>query len=616
MKKCLAVLLGALLLALGPANASPPIYSGSDSALEILDATSIFKGNVHDIDQRRKSWDQQQLLAALQGIVNRDRPRLFVLAVGREGRTDRFWLEKMRRPGEWLSKSELRQRTSLDALIADFRSMIKGLVVWDERVPATALIASTAAGVDDLLPARYDPRPDSLYTFLTTAPQGPKLPIRTRLINEDGTAMFTGARTGSAKCDATLWAIEHFLMTGKCDPHYLAYYPDGYWLKEPGNVAADHTLLLNHDFFISYRAFFFDLDPWNDEAPNDDPQQKVGTDSKVMLTMLRAAHDRAGGKPIYLGGFVPWNLKYTKTTGGKHENVPTEWRFTDVVSCFDGYIDADAPGPDVMPNASAFCHFPLAERYPQKHVSPTDLQQKGFLDSRGNVKAGNYAMIYIGDYDSAAWFYQRMPDLWEDPNRGKIPLGWAFDPSIERRFPCGLAYVRATATPNDSFIAGDSGYGYLNPGDLVLPRRWSGLPSGLAGWQELCQDGYRRWDLRVTGFVINGSSTGMNPVVKAAYAQFSPGGVVTQGGPAISMINGAPFLAMGPDLASPTKGIAQISQYFSQAQTARPRFGVFRTVLWSPTQQLQMVKALADQRPDIHIVSPEVLIGLAKLSRE
>ena len=36
---------------------------------------------------------------------------------------------------------------------------------------------------------------------------------------------------------------------------------------------------------------------------------------------------------------------------------------------------------------------------------------------------------------------------------------------------------------NDWFVAGDSGAGYLNPGNLTPPRAHSGLSSGLAAWE-------------------------------------------------------------------------------------------------------------------------------------
>jgi hypothetical protein len=425
--------------------------------------------------------------------------------------------------------------------------------------------------------------------------------------------MFTGQRTGSAKCDAVLWAVDHYLRTGKCNPLHLAYYPDAYWLTHPPRMTADQAMLFNHDYFISERAFFFDLDPWNDESPDDDPHQRPGTDAATLITLMRTAYDRAGGQPICVGGFVPWPQKYTKFTGGKHDGVATEWRYAEIISCFEGYMDADAFKAGPMANASVFCHFPLDDQYPQpKAFSASDL--KPFLDSNGHTLPGNYATIYVGDYDSASWLYQMMPAMWDDPNRGTIPLGWAFDPSIEQRFPVGLAYARSTATPNDTFITGDSGYGYLNPGYLVPPRKWSGLPSGLQAWEELCTRGYRRWDLRITGFVINGFSPPMNAAGRSAYATFSPDGVISQGVVRLSFTNQVPFLLMSGDIDKPAEGAKQISGFFPPSPS-RAHFGVFRTVLWTPSKHVRMFDLLAHERPDIQMVSPQMLMEIAKRSK-
>jgi hypothetical protein len=166
----------------------------------------------------------------------------------------------------------------------------------------------------------------------------------------------------------------------------------------------------------------------------------------------------------------------------------------------------------------------VADRYPQTNI-PTEaqLRERGWIDANGQVAAKTFVSIYVGDYDSSAWLYERMPDLWDDPARGSVPMGWAFNPTLQNRFPVGLVYARKTATPNDTFITGDSGAGYLNPGYLDGIRKWSGLPSGLEAWVEHSEPYYRRWDLRVTGFVIDGNAPGMDLDVKKAYARFSPG---------------------------------------------------------------------------------------------
>ena len=88
-------------------------------------------------------------------------------------------------------------------------------------------------------------------------------------------------------------------------------------------------------------------------------------------------------------------------------------------------------------------------------------------------------VLYVGDYDAASWVYQRVIDIWDHPDRGRVPLMWCISPVLERRVPMAMHYMRSTATANDYFAAADNGAGYLNPGMLQEPRGVSGLPGGL-----------------------------------------------------------------------------------------------------------------------------------------
>src|SRR5208337_3261544 len=130
------------------------------------------------------------------------------------------------------------------------------------------------------------------------------------------------------------------------------------------------------------------------------------------------------------------------------------------------------------------------------------------------------------------------------------------------------------------------------------PRRWSGLPSGLEAWERLCTDGYRRWDLRVSGFVIDGNAPAMSEAVQAAYSRFSPGGVVAQKIPQRSLVHGVPFLRMGPDLPDPQQGAGFIAAAFAPGGP-KPDFRIFRSILWTPTMHKQLFDAVRRQRPDI-----------------
>jgi len=590
--------------------------ASADPNLEIrtLDLYVLRTGDLIDPAQRRLVWDQLQAATTLQGVVNRREANLYLTLVGENCDIDKFWMEQMRAPGEWLAKRAVRPLADLDAALTTYRGHLKGAVVWDERVPATANLASSLAGIHDAVALRYDPAPTSLYHRWVVDPVGPRLPVVQRLMAADGRPMFTGRgqvpgtnvpSSGSAKCDVVLWAIEHLIKTGRANPARLGYYPDATWLNVPRGIGIDRTLVSNHDWFVAQRGVVFDLGPWDDTPVDDDPTQPLGTDARTFRALLAACQARAK-VPIHIGGFTPWDQKYTDFTGGPKGGVATEWRTVEIATCFDAYLDADAPGLHAMANASFFQHFPLAKRYPQRNLPTRDsLAQRGWLGA-----ARPFVAFYVGDYDSAAWLYCMLPKLWTDPARGTIPLGWAFNPALELRFPVGMAYVRRTASPLDTFVAGDSGAGYVNPALLEPPRRWSNLPSGLDRWMKFSQTLFDRWDISLTGFVIDGDGPAMNDRVKQAYARLSPAGVVAQRVPEAELIDGVPFVRMGSDLPADMEAAAQL--IVREAPVGKAHFRQYRTVLWSPTQHKRLMERVHALRPDIEFVDPHALMLLVK----
>ncbi len=597
--------------------------AGQTAVLYTYDLTHTLHFDRNNPAQVRASWDEVHLVSSLQGLVNRDQPRLYVFYVGGDtGAIDHFWLDKLREKDGWLSDYQLQSLPDLEALLSTFAGYYKGLVVYDEKVPATSNVASTVAGVENLLCVRYDASSDSLYHWLTAAPDGPRLQVKRWLIHPDGTSLFTGEGTlpesttpssGSAKDDAYLWAKERYLDTGLCNGRKLAYYLDAYWLEHPEGYPPNCNLA-NHDYFIAHKGFFFDLSPWDDETPNDDPDQPLGSDFRTLKAILRSAYEQTHGKAmIHVGGFLPWDKKYTDygTIGGKHGGVPGEWRYAEILSCYNAYMDADALGLNAMANASVFQHYPLQPVYPQHLPTLSDLQARGLVDEEGKVAPKVFYTVYVGDYDSAAWLYQKLPQLWSDPARGTIPLGWAINPNLAERFAPGMDYMRRTATPQDFFWSGDSGAGYLNPGFLETPRPFSNLPSGLETWRKHCKRYFRRWGLEATGFIIDGYARPMSAEGLEAYKSFSPRGLVGQHVEGAELREGFPQVKMYWDLPSPEEG-ARIIQ--AQAGGVRPAFRVYRTILWTPSQlkRLYELAAAGERGKDICVVDPYTLLLLVK----
>lgn len=592
---------------------------GADDPLPVVycDLTPLLAQDLTDDADRWQFWDETHLAVALQGLANRSAPRLFLRYVMAP---DDFWWQQMTQSGGWLSGRPVIKIASIEELLERFAGVYQGAVVWDERVPATSNLASTLAGCEDLLPLRFDQRPGSLYQRLA---QTGRLKVKTRLLRDDGSPLFTGrgtipgtarASSGSAKNDAYRWLIEHYVKPGKVNPRIMGYYLDAFWHQRWRESDRTNHTLTNQDFVIARRGVLFDLNVWDDEACVDDPQQAPGTDVATLKELLHAAYGRFQGNGlIHVAGFVPWAYKYTDfhAAGGHHPGVPTEWRYAEILSCFNAYMDADALGLNAMANASLYQHYPLAEHYPQ-NPKPTraSLAARGLLDAQGKILPRRFVAHYVGDYDAAAWLYRELPRLWNDPARGTTPLSWAFNPGLAYRFPLGLAWARERRSPTDWFVAGDSGAGYLNPGFLTEPRPHSGLPSGLAAWESECQRLFRQWDISLTGFVIDGYARGLDRAGLDAYARFSPDGIVGQKVERQGVHGTLPFLRMATDLhgtpAEAARAVAQINP------GAGPRFTVCRSILQPPAWYAQIEKELTTLDPRIQVVDLYTLLWLVR----
>lgn len=441
---------------------------------------------------------------------------------------------------------------------------------------------------------------------------GPKLTIAFNVVN-----MFTGNITGSAKADAYLWAVEHFLDSHLADSAYLGYYVDKWWSQSPQASANPfENLAVNHDWIIKNHGFVFDLSPWDDEAPNDDPHQPVGTDFNTLLTILKHSYQQHNGtKFSTVSGFVPWLFKYVND---KHGGVPSEWRMADVMSAFNVVVDADACCLDEFANAAFFSHYASSlnqTRFVQNSPpSREQLIEQGLINEENIVSNHTYILYYAGDYDSAAWFANRFKDLWDDPERGTVPVAWAINPNLYQRFPLLHPYLYQTRTEKDFFVSGDSGAGYLNPTQLFAPRKFSGLPPADELWIERNRFYYNKFNLKHTGFVINGEAGSLTNRSDAMYTKFSPLGFTRQQG---YTTLGETALIPGTRVPSFTETDLQdkdeVQQVLSYYRPDAVRFVVFRGILRSASNYADIATSVQQVQPKITFVDPYTFAFLARL---
>ena len=566
-------------------------------------------------------WDDLHTISALQGIVNRDKPRLYIEYIETNGRSiDAYWWNRYRSEGEWLYGRDTLRLQSVEEAVRYFQPLLKGVVAYDSNVASTSNVASSVAGVENLLPLRWDASPQSLYQRLISGKDA--IEVQLWLVNTDGSSLFTGKgkipgtdriSSGSQKCDPYLWLLERYMKTGRMDGRFAGYYQDQLWRKKPLAAPTNHHTLTNHDFFISRKGFFFDLSPWPDEA-TDEADQPTGTDYRTLCEMLKQAHTlRHGASPCYIGGFPEWAYKYTKRTGGKHADVDTEWQFAELISRYMAFKDADAIGYGALANASFWQHFPLKKRYPQPWTSKKKLKQAHYLNNDATVDTTrNYVIIYVGDYDASSWVSQRTPDLWDNPHRGELPMMWCISPVLAERVPHVLHNFRVSASPNDYFAAADNGAGYLMPG--VAEKE--GAPEDIDTWRRHCKKYYRKWGLSVTGFIIDGNGPAMGKKSLDAYRDFSRNGIVPQKCNLIDNYRGMPVLRSDYDLVS--NNPKEAAQVLVERMHLRNdiHFHWFRTILKSPEWYVSMIEEAKRLDPTIQLVDMPTFFELMKNSNK
>lgn len=556
-------------------------------------------------------YDLTMFVVTLQGIVNRFEPNLLVygyFSASGIDNIDKYWFDIFNQPGEWLENYELQEISTVQELVSTFRSYIKGLVVWDPDVDATANVATSLAGVLDSPIVMYaedvysDTGEKSLYSLLVKELQLP--------VSIDLTGMFTGIgsipgtdipSTGSKKVDAYKWMKVHYLETGLLNPTVMAYYEDGY-ARRPGTNILNWEAL--RDYIVAKKGFVVDLSVWGDEKPNDDPNQPLGLDLEMLKEILEEARRQAGDEPIFALGFVPWNDKYTSVVGGRHSPVDSEWEMVKVFSPYNIYTSPDVVNQGFTGNLSLHCHAPFPERVWQNaRPEPQPLENK------------TYITFYVGDYCDVGGIYHLLPRCWDSQSRGNIPLGWAITPMHIELIPGIISYLYRTRSPQDYFTAGPTGIGY----NMTAYLPTDGDPSPFDLSVRLSREYYGRMDYSITSFYIDWMSPTTR--VREFHRVVAPDGLSSNHDPGVILYKDSlPILRM-IDLTGPFDGnLDQVVTKVFQATMGLPKLGRqpnfihFRTIYTTPDFLFKVAERIKAERPrfNYEIVDPYTFFYLLR----
>jgi hypothetical protein len=364
-------------------------------------------GEMVTISLEKASLDEANAVMAIQGIVNRTGPKIFVFQ-GKKNTWGRFvgqesnhtsWL-----PAEFLAKYPTtdnlfeeyylqkrgftkREVKSLKELYLEFQAYVKGAVLYDIDKIDQRVIAFSFASAEDYIPVTAKILAD--YPVLEFCPVKESLPGRFE-----------------NPVESQKWAYDK--LASKCANRSISsYWPNETWLS------IDHG--------ISKKNFFYQL--------NYMPSGNAA-EYELLQTILSGL---ATGAAI-----CGW---------GNGEDA-----ILAAIAKHGAYLQCDS-----VPNLS----FHRAV----KPYSPRMPYKKSTFDP-GSVQLENkyYVAFMINEGDTLKCmgsFYNG--GQWSWPERGQVPINWGNNPAIVEEYPSLMEAIYSTMSDKDLFFSAVTGYGYYNP---------------------------------------------------------------------------------------------------------------------------------------------------------
>jgi len=345
------------------------------------------------------------LLISLQGLANRDYPRVYL-----EYPTHWQW-ETVRPLVTFMERRHGTKFTRLglndaDAALGLFAQHAKGYVVWDRAVRTSVNVAFTAAGVLDAVVVSEELIP---------------------LAEKHGLKMVEDLRgifRGKNDFEIYSWAVDKYW--DRCSRDYYAVLGGHAGMEMQPGVA---------DFAIMQRAFCADLSA-NPKHPDE-------------LGLLKQLLARQNPTSTVIG----WH-SYGKDTEGQHTTLT-------------GNFGLKMEGLHNLPNVSFTCQIPLSPDFKFANNHSVARDEKLTAEPKVYIAALATDSMGIG--------------TWTKPGRGEIPYGWQVLMGWLRLNPVALQFFYEDKSPNDYFVGGLSGPGYMYPKSIPADK----FPALMADAREL-----------------------------------------------------------------------------------------------------------------------------------
>ena len=392
------------------------------------------------VDVSGKSTEEKLALLVLQGIANRQGPRVF-LSFGADNRwvsfdfesgrnngvgeiwsrgaayelggkyrsTEDAWIEILRREGYTFTN------VTPPELLKRLRSDWKGWLVYQELATDLAP-AATWAGLDDLIPVTPALMESLEKQGIEADPKADYAEIR-KSFGKGNAARIAGHR----------WLIDHLLE--RC--------------RKDGAVSRDRTYGLDkHDTMVDIdqaaqnRWAVYDLShAARENGAASSKKETPDPPDKALLDEL-------------LGKLDDFAFVYGWGRDGESSFIRSLNR---------NRVLGEVSG---VPNNSFFAKLPAPKPpYKQKRV-PID-PDKVVPEEKIYVAF----MVNEGDSLKAAASFMCF-GAWLQPERGKVPINWGIEPNLLLSHPWLMNHYYQTMTGNDFFFAPPTGWGYAHPAHL------------------------------------------------------------------------------------------------------------------------------------------------------
>lgn len=227
-----------------------------------------------------------------------------------------------------------------------------------------------------------------------------------------------------------------------------------------------------------------------------------------------------------------------------------------------------------------------------------------------------YVCLILSDGDNLQYNQHRLRVLWDDPNRGQVPIGWTINPALLEVAPNILDYYWNTATPNDTLVAGPSGMGY------TYPNHWPS-PEALREYARMSNRYLELAGLRVIT-IWDDSEDVFSETAGQVYVEEMPGllGVTHQTWADLSLVDGQlPQTGLHPAYSTSEAGLvsairvaAGVAGWLGDQSGSSPAFIAAQASAWrlSPTNLTNVAQALEEHSPHYVFVRPDHFFMLAR----